>query len=186
MVVPFPHRRAWLRGFWLTMSLACGVLAGALAWGLSAGGRVAVALIAAIAVAVPGLLRPDLVRPPLRVWNALARLFARAATVWLTTVAFHVVVGAMRGTGSSLRLPPPTPGDSLWTPWPEGRAGNALADGIVAARSSRSGWVGDFLSWVRASANLWGLALLPLLLVLSTFETTQDVETPPPGIYTLY
>ncbi|MDR7468464.1 MAG: hypothetical protein QN176_14400 [Armatimonadota bacterium] len=186
MVVPFPHRRAWLRGFWLTMSLACGVLAGALAWGLSAGGRVAVALIAAIAVAVPGLLRPDLARQPLRAWNALARLVARAAAAWLTAVAFHVVIRAMRGTGSSLRPEPPVPQESLWTPWPEGRTGDILADGIVAARSAGSGWVGAFASWVRASRNLWGLALLPVLLVLSALDTPQEVETPPPGIYTLY
>lgn len=186
IVLPFHNRRAWLRSFWLTASLVPGILAGALSRGLPAGGRLAVGLIVAIFVAVPGLARPDLARRPMRAWNALARRFARAASAWLTAVSFHIVIRAMRGKGSSLRLDQPDPGDSLWTPWPDSIAGDVLADGIVAARSSGPGWFRNFVTWARASGNFWGLALLPMLLLLSAFETSEDVEEPPPGIYTLY
>jgi len=186
IILLYHNRRAWLRSFWLTMSAALGILAGLLMWGFPAGTRVVVGLVVTVIVALPGVFRPGLARQALRAWNALARLFARAGTAWLTAVCFYVVIRAMRGTGSSLGPHPPAPGDSLWTPWPEGSAGRTLADGIVAARVAGSGWVRDFTAWVRSSRNSWGLALLPMLLVLSTLETAQDVEAPPPGIYTLY
>jgi len=184
-VLPSYNRRAWLRAFWLTMSLTLGILT-ALLVGTRPGTRAVIGLAVTVAAVIPGMLRPDLARPPLRAWNALARLFARAGTAYLTAVCFHVVIRAMRRTGSPLRLHPPAPGESLWTPWPEERTDHVLADGIVAARSPGSGWAGDFVSWVRRSRQDWGLALLPMLLVLATFDTTQDVEAPPPGIYTLY
>lgn len=186
IVLPNDTRRAWRRGFWLAMSLAVGMLIGALLWRLSPAQRVIAALITTGVTATPGLVRPRLVVLPLRAWNRLARLFGRAATTWLTGVCFYIVVRAAGGMGSSLRLSHAAAGESLWTPWQHapGEVGGA-AEGIVPANALGDGWTG-LAAWARRSRNPWVWCLLPFLVILATFETTGDVEAPPPGIYTLY
>jgi hypothetical protein len=188
IVLPNLNRRAWRRGFWVTLALVLGVMTGVVLWGLSPWQRAAAALITTGVAAAPGLLRPRLASMPMQIWNRLARLFAHAATAWITAVCFYVVVRALgRGQVSSLRLTEAAAGQSLWAPWQDaaGHAGSGAA-GIVAVPSPARGWAGDVAAWARSSGNLWAWCLLPFLLVLAALETGGDVEAPPPGIYTLY
>jgi hypothetical protein len=185
IVLPNLNRRAWRRGFWLTMALALGVVTGLVLWGLSPSQRMAAALITAGVAAIPGLLRPRLATLPMQAWNRLARLFSRAATAWVTAVCFYAVIRALgQGRRSPLRLGDVASGGSLWTPWRD--AAGQAAGGIVVVPSHARGWARDVAVWARSSGNPWAWCLLPFLAVLATFEVAGDVEAPPPGIYTLY
>jgi hypothetical protein len=187
IILPNPNRRAWRRGFWLTLALGLGVAAGSLLWGLAPPQRVAAAVLTMGIAAVPGLLRPRLASLPFRAWNKLARVLSRVATAWVTAVCFYIVVPAIGRARSSLRLGSTGHGESLWTPWPHGPAsGGESAEGIARADTSPNGWARDFTAWARRSRNPWAWYFMPFLLVLAAFEPPPNVEAPPPGIYTLY
>ena len=176
-------RRAWLRSFWLAVSLVGGLFTGALLACLASPRWVAMGGVAAVVLAVPGLLWPRLVSLPYRVWNKLAREFARYAGLWLMAICFYIIFVAVGRVGSSLALLP-SPTGSLWTAREaQEREG---WQGIRPEESLRKGWIAAFISWAARSGNWWACCLLPFLMMLAAFESEPETNGLPTSIYTLF
>lgn len=180
-------RRVALRAFALVMGVWVGAVV-ALSTGV-AGVEPKVWLLLGVGfggvAAAVGWSRPVAVESVFRGWNRLVRLYARAAGLWLSALAFLVVAAAGRA-GSRLRLGPRGP-ESGWMPHrtlaadgyeSQGRHG----DGPDVARS---GWLASLAAWGPRSGNTWTLALIPFLLTLR-WVRSRGRRSLGSDIYTLY
>jgi hypothetical protein len=187
MVITLPAslpRRAWLTSFWLAACLVGGTLVSLLlAWLVS---PVAAVLggIAAVILALPGIRWPWIAALPYRLWNKLAHTFSSCARFYVMSICFYLVFIVAGRCGSSLKLAPPSPGDSLWAPRGPGLDGGWQE--VSLDGSSRKGWVSAYLSHAVRSGNGWACCLLPFFLLLALFEAEETHGIPPSSIYTLY
>ena len=187
IILPSRPRRAWLMSFWLVSSAASGVLVGLLSALLVAPGWIGAGVILALVMAVPGLLWPRLVSRPYRVWNRLARYFARCARLVLMGICYGVIFVAVGRAGSSLQLRRPPSTTSLWSP----RATLASAAyfhqyDAAAPQPPQTGWLRSYLSWARGSGNVCAVCLVPFLLLLKPLQAEQEGSSFPTNIYTLF
>jgi hypothetical protein len=188
MVLPqFPPRLAWLKGFWLVMSMIAGCLTAAVSSLLLGPYGLVLGIILIPALALPGILRPRMMSIPYRAWNKLAYMFAHYARLALTAICFYIIFIAVGRTGASLDLGRPPTGRSLWVdrqmagmPMPDSRSG------VVTEGDPPQGWVSTFLRWAAQTGNWWACCLLPFLMFLSVLENHQTAREFPADIYTLF
>jgi hypothetical protein len=180
-----PVRRATLRSFWLALSVVGGLLLSLLA-ALVTSGSFAWGIGLAFVFALPGVLWPEMISLPYRVWNRLARDFARYASLLVMGICFYLVLGAVSRTGSSLSLTRSSLGASLWVPHTTLVPATYINQhGIVSENTRSQDWIATLASWGRSSGNLWACCLLPFLILLSVFATEQETNVPT-DIYTLF
>jgi hypothetical protein len=185
--LPSPPRLAFLKSFWLVMSLSGGLLVGALASLLVSPRWLAVGGAVAPGLAVFGLLRPQVAATPYRAWNKMARAFGRYARGWLLLVCFYVVFLGVGRAGSPLRLTRPMASTSLWVPWEiHVTAAQASERGVTVERGPPRGWVVAFLVWATRTRNWWAYCLVPFLALLSALDAEREESAFPAGIYTLF
>jgi hypothetical protein len=185
--LPSPPRLAFLKSFWLVICIGSGMFVGALVsllvstrWGIM------VAAAAAL-VAWLGLLRPQIAATPYRIWNKLARTFARYARGWLLLICFYVVFLGVGRAGSPIRLLPPIASKSLWVPWEIHAAGvQESCRGVIEENGLPRGWVLPFIRWATRTRNWWAYCLVPFLALLSVLDTEGEESAFPAGIYTLF
>jgi hypothetical protein len=184
---PYPPRQAYLKSFWLIMSLAGGVLAGTLSPSLAAPGRLVIGAAVAVLLALPGAWRPDSAAIPYRVWNKLAYAFTHLARLWLMGVCFYIVCILVGRTGSALVLARPPADGSLWVRRQRSApAMGAFAHGLMMEESGKRGWVSQFIAWAGQSGHGWACSLLPFLALLSAMEGEQEGSDFAANIYTLF
>ena len=175
LTLPTKIRRAWLRSFWLVLTVPGGILIAAiLAFVVSAQWGVVAVLFAVIA-AISGLVRPQIVAVPYQAWNSISKRYARVARTVTKAVCFYVVLTAVGLAGSTHGRCRPRPGESLWKPSPH------LLDEVYLhphdARTTTSpceSWVRTYLSWARDSGNVWAVCLVPYLALLAKLEDEQQ------------
>jgi hypothetical protein len=200
MLVPSSHaRRAWVRAFALIVALWI-LVGGALAVAIFAGdhwrGWAAFTAAVSVLLATVGLARPQVLVPVYRLWARTARAYARVARLVLFALCYAVITVVGTG-GAALRLRRPAPGDSLWTaretqprstyrspfegtgPSWTGRPWRALA-----AWALRRPFVDDGEAH-GARVNAWAVTLIPFIVLVSFFDTDENVPHPA-GIYTLF
>jgi hypothetical protein len=177
--MPQPPRIAWLKSFWLIMSVLAGIFVSALGAWLVASHWIVLGVVVTLTVTLPGWLWPEIARLPYQWWDRLAREFARYARGWLTLVCFQVVFVVVGLSGSSLGLKRPRPGRSLW------RARGSDADSTKPAGEDTRRWISAFCAHAVRTGNWWAVCLVPFLLLLSALETDRE-ENFPAGIYTLF
>lgn len=187
IILPSPPRRAWLRSFWLVSSAASGVFVGLLSALLVAPVWFATGVILACVMAVPGLLWPQLVSRPYRVWNWMARSFARRARFVLMGLCYFVIFVAVGRAGSLLQLRRPSSNTSLWLP-----RGTLASSAYFhqydapAPELPQTGRLRAYLSWALGSGNAWAVCLVPFLLLLKPLQAEQEGSSFPTNIYTLF
>lgn len=179
-------RRASLRSFWLAICLSGGLLLSVVLSLLVSFRWAVLAVGLAFVLALPGYLWPQLISLPYRVWNRLARDFARCASLLLMSICFYIILVAVGRAGSSLSLARPTATQSSWVPR-ETLAPTTYNNqhGIPTEGSLSQGWIATLFSWALHSGNLWTCCLLPFLMLLSLFETEEE-NSAPTDIYTLF
>jgi hypothetical protein len=180
-MLPFPPRRTSLWAFWTALSLSAGalvtvLLAITLGWAWTATGpAVATGLV------FSGWMWPQIIKFFYRAWNKLAREFARFARFWVLAVFYYVVFTPVAWSGSLFRVAMPKPGESLWM-----KHQTLSMEAHLQPSSTRS-WISAYLSWCGGAQNLWGVWLVPFLLLLSLLGTDeQHKDSVPSNIYTLY
>ena len=156
--MPQPPRIAWLKSFWLIMSVMTGILVSALGAWLVATHWILLGVVVTVTVAIPGWLRPEVAMWSYKLWDRLARGFARYARGWLTLVCFQVVFVVVGLAGSSLGLKRPQPGRSLW------RGRETDADSTKPAVEGGRRWIAAFCAHAMKTGNGWALCLVPFLL----------------------
>ena len=185
--LPMPPRRAWLKGFWLTMSCGAGLLTGVVAALVVSPAWFALGAVVAVVLAAPGLYRPDIGVIPYRVWNRLAWWLARCAREWTLWVYLKIAFHLAGCAGNSLGLARPPKGESLWRPHSASPATrDNSTNGVAIEPDDGRRWAGAFLTQARKDGNWWMCCLLPLVAVLLALDDAQREEAPPTGIYTLY
>ena len=187
VTLPSSPGRAWVRAFWLTVSVCGGVSVGGLA-ALVGSPRWAIGGVALTGLALlVGRVCPGAMSATYALWNALALSYARVARLGLKVVCFYVLFAAVGRTGSALALARPTPAESLWIP----RATLAPStygyqyDAQAQGEPKGGGWTRDYIAWALDSGNAWAIILLPFVAMLSALED-EDQWTFPTSVYTLF
>ena len=185
MTLP-PERHTCLISFWLAGLLAIGLLSGAVAARFMSMTALGCGSMLALAVGSVALLWPERIAGPYRLWNRVARAFARRMRTVLLGICFYVIFVAVGRAGSSLLLARLTASESTWVPrgtLARDAYGNQHA--MPTKAPSRRGWPVAFLSWSVRSGNWWACSLLPFLILLLAYESEQEHHFPE-GIYTLF
>jgi hypothetical protein len=185
--LPFPASYAWLKSFWLAMSLASGLLIGSLVSLFTASFWFPLVVVAALVLAIPGLLRPQIAARPYRAWNKLGRILAHHAQQWILLLCFYLVFIAVGRVGSLLKLSHTRDTKSQWL----SRENHISAmyggsNGITIEQSPHRHWISSFLRWATDTNNCWACCLLPFLLLCAAFDSEQEEDTVPDSIYTLF
>jgi hypothetical protein len=172
------NRRAWLRAFWIQLSLGAAMAVGAAIWmgGAPPGRAGGLAVGVGVLLAVSGWFRPEIARVPYRGWNVLARGVARLTRFWVTALLLWVVLFVVGRTGSRMRMGPSPGSGSGWMP---AEAAEEVEPG------GEVGWARSYLAWARGSGNLWSVVLLPFLWVLASVQDSEE-RAVPTETYTLY
>ena len=183
---PYPPLQAWLKAFWVVITLVSGLTAGVFLTLSVSGHWFLPALVLSVAMALPGLKWPQIAAFPYRAWNKLAREFARRGQLCLLLVCHYVVFVVVGRSGSSLRLARPTPTESMWIPRRTGAPSfRGSAHGIIVEPENR-GWASAFISWAAQSGNAWAWFLWPFLMLLSAFHAEDEKGEVPANVYTLF
>jgi len=186
IILPSQPRRAWLLGFWLSICALTGSTVALFLLVAVSPGWAGLVFVVAVLVALVGFMQPDAILAPYRLWNNLARFFARGARFLIMGVCYFVIFAIVRLAGSSLRLAPPAANESLWTPkMKSGPDEYAYQYHVSVEAPSTSSWVPSYISWAKQSANWWALSLLPFLTILSLLDEDGD-KAFPPNLYTLF
>jgi hypothetical protein len=183
----FPPRRAWLRSFWIAISLVSGLMVSILCALLISPHWFASGAAFAVAVAVPGLLQPQIASLPYRAWNKLARAFVRVARFWVTGVCFYIICVTVGLSGSHARLAQPTSNESLWVARriSTSTTYNHKYDG-ASQEFAQKGWIRAYFAWAVGSGNFWAVCLLPFLMLLAALENDDNRSPVAANIYTLF
>lgn len=176
-LLPRRPRRAWLRAFWLSMSICAGLLSGIIAAWLITPGWGWMGVAVTMAVAIPGVSRPGSIAGAYAFWNRAAQRYATSARKAVLTVSFHTVIRAVGRDRTTFRMERPELSESLWTP----RASVPLNRGGDA----KSSWVTRLARHASDAGSAWIVALVPFLALLRTFDEDESGDTPA-NIYTLY
>lgn len=165
------------------MGLWAGIVAGALV-PLAVVPRIAVAVLLGIAVAGAFRLRPRDGAALYRLWGRAARLYAKVVRRVLLMLC-HAVISLAGLAGTSLVLARPAANRSLW------HARETLPTSAYGSQfeAAGPGWTGRpwraLVDWAVRSRNVWLIALVPFLVILSLLETEEESRYPA-GIYTLF
>src|SRR5688572_29903273 len=102
VLLPAHPRRAWLRSFWLALSLIWLGFIGipAMLFGTPFLPWAAVAVL----LCVPVVIRPQIVTLPYRAWNKLSRIYIDLAERLLLKICYFTIVVPTAWTGSRLTL----------------------------------------------------------------------------------
>jgi hypothetical protein len=186
LTLPVPHRRASLRGFWLTLGALTAALGFASAWWNQGGTFVAAGLAGALAVGSVGYVRETFARRVYRAWNRrLVRPFNALAARIVMAICFFIVLVAA-GRARARMFLPQRGGAMAWT-----RRESLPVDAYAAlfAGASPDGqsgaWLAHYLRWASRTGNLWSVALLPFLAMLTCLAAEPE-KGPPANIYTLF
>jgi hypothetical protein len=190
MLLPLPVNRPALRGFWLFVGLAVGLITlvvGYLSGTGDWGERALVALLISAAVTIPGLVDPYLVWWPYRIWNWLVRRFSRLAIRYVTAVAFWTIVVPL-GWTSKPRTFELSPSDrSTWRQRGTQPASTYSSQHHAADVGEGPSRLGSLASWRRAYGHGEARVLTPFLTMIAALDTEPTVEQAAPrNIYTLY
>ena len=190
-LITWSPRRAELIAFWLTSSLAVGVLITAYAlfhfflsafvWGICV----------AVVMAVPGLLWPArVIGAPYKIFRRLAYHYVRCARFILLHVCYFIVFTAVGRCGSLLKLKRANPAESLWDRRETLSPENCIYKYDAGSPNARGNWIKDYLKWTWQSGNKWAACLLPFIIALKSltqlievYEERPDIRS---SIYTLY
>jgi hypothetical protein len=183
LLPPHTHERAWLRSFWASVCLFGTAFVGILGWlyGIEF-------LWLAVAVGVlfaAGMIVPHLLVWPYRAWNKLARLYAGYAEGLVLRISYFTVCVPAGWAASQIRVKQPPLEGTLWLPresqkpvdQPFSAQGNGMRD---------KSWIARYTVWAWQSGEIWRLAFLPMLLLLSALHSKEEESTVPENIYTLF
>lgn len=185
ILLPPDLQRASLRSFWLALSIIALVLIGVVS--LFHATRFLLWVAAVGVLLIPGVICPQILAWPYRAWNKLARIYAGFGETLLLRICFFTVLVPTGWAGSSLRLDRPRSERSLWLPRqnvPE--VAYQELHGSQGRRVQKQSWVSHYISWSRCSKQMWLLALLPFLLLLSWLRSGEEEPALPENIYTLF
>ena len=182
ITLPTP-RRAQLRAFWLVQS-ACAAIVVASAGALLGGRRYLwLGFVAAVLFLLCGFRWPSFVARLYVAWERSAEWYAKAARRLTLKICYYVVFAAVGRVGS--RIERNSGNESLWV-----RRSTLAAEAYASQCDvpipvfSRS-WAISYLTWARASGNLWAAGLLPFLMLIAALDTQESNEYPV-AIYTLF
>jgi hypothetical protein len=188
LILPFPPRRAFLRSFWLVLSLSVGIIYGLfltlthlLDWWETA-------VLLTVAMAIPGVIWSQMVIGLYRFWNRLMLPVGRGICVALLGLCYFTVFVVARLSKISLhRVPPTSTTGSFWIPR------GILAPGAYAyqcafdtPKTSRHHWVWTYVIWVKRSGHWWAVCLLPFLMLLAIIDPDRSSQHFQANIYTLF
>jgi hypothetical protein len=184
IILPNHGRRAWVRAFSATAGLGIAI-ATAVAVRLGLQWTVALCVVLPVAAGVGATLRPREAAVAYRLWNLMARAYARVARAVLLALCYMVLFTVVGIAGSSVRLQRPRAGESLWFPR------STLATSTYWSQSeqpdrpwSHHRWIGMFV-WAFRSGNSWAVLLIPFLMLVAVLEHGEEQRFPA-GIYTLF
>ncbi|MEE9569586.1 MAG: hypothetical protein V3W37_09385 [Candidatus Binatia bacterium] len=177
MVLPYPRRSAWLKGFSVVISTFSGALIGVISWLLGFLPLFGVGVFLAIVLVLSALKWPQAISKPYRAWNKLAQNVARGMELYLSGICFYVIVGVVSLAGSSLERNPSRNIQSEWQPREMLIPGPHRSQSEVSKEScGRKGWIRTYVSWAINSGNWWAVSLLPFLILLKTLESGRHPE----------
>jgi hypothetical protein len=184
-ILPYPPRRAWLRGFLLVMISTLTVAVGSLALVVTA--WAAVVLVPIAMLSIVGWWSPSLLRIPYRAWNAVAVRVERAMSLAVLLVAYYAVImpAGWTQSPSTIALRRPGVGQSLWEMYPPSGRSAYFQPYPATDGAARDGWTRHYVKWCLTSANRWMLALLPFLWLLSKVDRRSPRGGVPANIYTV-
>ncbi len=187
IALPVQANTAWLKGFWLAVSLGIGLLISVLLLIIGPPKWVALGPGVAVGIALPGLLRPQLILTQYKVWNRLVNAYIRYASAFVLLIVFYVMFVAVGRIGSTLVLTPPNGATSMWVPMKSHtRPEHSAAGKGLRNRSSIRGWIWAYRAMASESRNWWTLSLIPFTLLLSALQSEREHASFPESIYTLY
>lgn len=183
LTLPNALRRGELRSFCLAVSVTT-LMTLALLVGFSWMFVYAAAPI--LCICLIGLLLPGLVRIPYRIWNKSSKLYARFASVYIMTIAFHLIVRLVGLTVLSKRCSEPSPLSSSWVsrgpnPVPAYTSQYETSDDF----SVHAPWPAGFLAWAWRTGNIASMFLLPFLMIVSVLQSEEEAPRVA-DIYTLF
>lgn len=193
LLLPYPPRRAWVRGFWLAFVTLMSVLGG-MALGVAVARRWidgAAALTgwgaSTILVGTGGFMAPRVVGGIYRAWNDLTHLYMRSARFLLKHVCFWIIVTPLRLTGGGLVLSRQTTRGTMWVPHGTIRPAAYESQDDLGGQRRGAGWIGSYVSWAATRLeNAWALFLLPFLIMLGQLERDDATNSVPSQTYTLF
>jgi len=175
-------RRAEIRAFWLTATVALALGLGLAAAALDARAPWAWGILA-FALPLPGLIWQRWLEMGVRVWNRSARACADILRAYTLRVGYYLLFAAVGRSGSSLDLGLRNRDDSRWI----SRSRHGFAFGDCDRLVAANGWSGlEFLTTIRSSGKAWQACLLPVLLLLMVLRDEDQEGALPSSTYTLY
>ncbi len=184
ILLPTTPRRATLRSFCLVCCLV-----GAACFGVVLPARADIALCGIVAIVFIGSIGwvfPKLVNRPYRIWNGFARCYAGIAERTILRICYATVMIPAGWTETALRLRRPASAESLWTPRASLSASSyQQLHSYPCSETRDTGWVRRYVAWARSSNQVWVLALLPFLCVLSWLKNDEETVVRE-SIYTLF
>ncbi len=187
IILPGTDRRATLRAFWLTLSLAFGCAIGvSLAWTHVKHGW-AVAAASTVLFASLVFLSEAAAWRAYRGWN---RLLARPVARWtqrlILSLCFWVIRTAALAGRPNMAVTQTTPGGA-WRSRsslpPTGYESLFFATGLPTP--GEGDWRDEYRRWAAQSGHLWAIALLPFLALLR-WVNPEEEKAAAGNIYTLF
>lgn len=187
MTLPHPHR-AFIKAFWVLMTLTTSGLLCSAAWMMDSVWGIMLG-IGFLCVSFPyGLMEINMrvMLDVYKAWNKLATFVAEVLRAVSLSIAFFVIFVVAGRFGSSLRLEMPKSNASLWN-----RRQTipllAYESQSVFPKTSQgpAHWGKFFISWATQAGKYWVWGLFPCLFILSFLDKGPSDETPA-NIYTLY
>lgn len=178
-------RRAWLTSFGLVVSgmiLLGFVLAASYHQSMSLFGGGACLTVALV---LSASLWPWVWTIPYRAWNKMGRHYGEIARFYLLGLCY-VIVSAIGVAGPSKDF---TRNARSGSGWIERELGPRLTgEGRLQHEQNAQlgrGWIRAYTLWAMRSGQLWRLALLPFLILLSTLDLDEESHVPT-KTYTLF
>ncbi|HQU31705.1 MAG: hypothetical protein HRU72_08005 [Planctomycetia bacterium] len=183
----FRDNRIWLINFWISLSLVCCLFFGAFLWLLTYPLWPVYGTGLILLLILPILLRLRVLTTLYKAWNKIANYYVRFASLLIMGICYYIIFVAAGMAGTRFIREISSDQKSMWKPR-KTLAPNAYGsqyDFITGNPLKKKGWALTFFSWSWRSGNLWACFLLPLLILLSFFETDQKTSVSA-NIYTLY
>jgi len=183
--LPSHPTRSCIAAFWLSLTLACSLMAALFLYVLMSAEWSGAALTLTPILFLPIYLWSQGLVICYRVWNKLAREISRFARNVILRICFHVVFVAAGFAGSSMRIDRLTPKQSLWVNRETLSSNSYFGQHKVSPKRSPTNWLSSVFLWSRQTGDLLPFCLLPFLSLLRALEPKQETDVPS-DIYTLY
>jgi hypothetical protein len=132
--------------------------------------------------------KPHFLKAGYNYYNAFnRRVIIQLINIWVTGVVFYIILFVNKIYGNKLQLSMKESVETLWHPK---TIGHLIAEndsnGVAVDDFEAGSWLTKVYRWSKNTGNLWIIALLPYMLIISFTNRGEEENSMPTDTYTLY